>query len=170
MHTRDIRRYMFRMFVFALISELPFDIAFYNQLVYPFHQNVFFTLVLGLTTICLIRHRLFKNKVLQAIYGIAVVMLMGILANTLYVDYYMYGIVCMAAFYAFRDSKWKRCLASSLSLGIMGDIEWFAAFAVIPIVMYNGQRGKQTKVMQYGFYIFYPAHLLILAAVHVFFF
>lgn len=170
MHTHDIRRYMFRMFVFALISELPFDIAFYHHLVYPFHQNVFFTLVLGLITICLIRHRLFKNKVLQAIYGIAVVMLMGILANTFYVDYYIYGIVCMAAFYVFRDSKWKKCLASSLSLGIMGGIEWFAAFAVIPIVMYNGRRGKQTKVMQYGFYIFYPVHLLILAAVHVFFF
>lgn len=97
-------------------------------------------------------------------------MLMGILANTFYVDYYIYGIVCMAAFYVFRDSKWKKCLASSLSLGIMGGIEWFAAFAVIPIVMYNGRKGKQTKVIQYGFYIFYPAHLLILAVVHAFFF
>lgn len=58
----------------------------------------------------------------------------------------------------------------TIIVGIMGGIEWFAAFAVIPIIMYNGRRGKQTKVMQYGFYIFYPAHLLILAAVHVFFF
>ena len=38
--------------------------------------------------------------------------------------------------------------------------------ALILILLYNGQRGRQTKDMQYGFYIFYPAHLLLLAILY----
>ena len=48
----------------------------------------------------------------------------------------------------------------------MGGVEVYAVLALIPILLYNGQRGHQTKVMQYGFYIFYPAHLLLIAALY----
>ena len=48
----------------------------------------------------------------------------------------------------------------------MGGVEVYAVLALIPILLYNGRRGRQTKVMQYGFYIFYPAHLLLLAVLY----
>ena len=48
----------------------------------------------------------------------------------------------------------------------MGGVEVYAVLALIPILLYNGQRGHQTKVMQYGFYIFYPAHLLLIAVLY----
>lgn len=42
-HTRNMKKYILRMGIFALISEVPFDLAFFHRLVYMGHQNVFFT-------------------------------------------------------------------------------------------------------------------------------
>ena len=54
---------------------------------------------------------------------------------------------------------------AALLLAAMGGVEVYAVLALIPILLYNGQR-PATKAMQYGFYIFYPAHLLLLAALY----
>ena len=43
---------------------------------------------------------------------------------------------------------------------ITGDIEMLAMLMLYPIVKYDGTRGKD---MKYVFYVFYPAHLLVLA-------
>jgi hypothetical protein len=40
-----------------------------------------------------------------------------------------------------------------------GDFQWLMIFALIPMFLYNGKRGKGGK---YFFYIFYPAHIYLL--------
>jgi hypothetical protein len=40
-----------------------------------------------------------------------------------------------------------------------GSAQWLMIFAVIPIMLYNGERGKRGK---YFFYVFYPAHIYLL--------
>ena len=47
-HTRDIRKYMILLAIFALISEIPYDLAFRHTWFDIERQNVFFTLLIGI--------------------------------------------------------------------------------------------------------------------------
>ena len=47
-HTSDLKKYMKRLFIFGLISEIPFNLIYTGSIIFPFHQNVMFTLLLGL--------------------------------------------------------------------------------------------------------------------------
>jgi hypothetical protein len=65
-------------------------------------------------------------------------------------------------FYIFREKRLVQILALAavafLSLLIAGGVQWMMVFAAIPILLYNGARGKGSK---YFFYIFYPAHIYL---------
>ena len=188
-HTSNIKRYLARLGIFALLSEIPFDIAFYDSN-YPGanlvteiskgayaavltrmmqYQNVFFTLFLGLLLITLI-NRTEKKFSKQTIYSsmiiAALTLAFCLLALFLRTDYNFAGILLIAAFYLFRGNK--ALLTVSLLIvfgGIYGGISILAALSMIFISLYNGKKGKDIK---YFFYIFYPAHLLILFIVHLF--
>ena len=54
LHTHDVKKYAARLFAFALISELPFDLAFKGKIDFSY-QNVFFTLFIGLMTMIAFR-------------------------------------------------------------------------------------------------------------------
>lgn len=182
-HTHDIKIYLARMGIFALLSELPFDLAFYHAF-YPKanlfaeikageygmiltrmmqHQNVFFTLFLGLLLITLINQvekkyqkQISISSVINAILTIA--FCFG--AIILRTDYDYAGILLIAAFFLFRGSKALLVLTLLIvSGGILGNINILATLSMIIITLYNGKKGKDIK---YFFYIFYPAHLLLL--------
>ena len=55
-HTRNIEKYMLRLGIFAIISEIPYDLAFRGNILDFEHQNVFFTLFLGILMLYLNRH------------------------------------------------------------------------------------------------------------------
>lgn len=153
-HTGDIRKYGLRLFLFALISEVPFDLAFFGR-IYWEHQNVFFTLFLGVAAIGLIKSA--KNEItiiLAAIGGI-------FLADWLNTDYGGFGIVLILSYYFLHEKKLLRHVAmaaENILLRGLG-VQAYASFAALPMMLYNGRRGPSLK---YFFYVFYPAHLLIL--------
>lgn len=165
-HTRNMKKYILRMGIFALISEVPFDLAFYHRLVYTGHQNVFFTLGLGLLAIWFLEHPIEQLDIPDVLYKLLVIIAAGLIAEFFNTDYGFTGIAVICIFYYLRGQPQLKYPIAVILLAAMGGVEVYAVLALIPILLYNGQRGRQTKAMQYGFYIFYPAHLLLLAVLY----
>lgn len=165
-HTRNMKKYILRMGIFALISEVPFDLAFYHRLVYTGHQNVFFTLGLGLLAIWFLEHPIEQLDIPDVLYKLLVIIAAGLIAEFFNTDYGFTGIAVICIFYYLRGQPQLKYPIAVILLAAMGGVEVYAVLALIPILLYNGQRGRQTKAMQYGFYIFYPAHLLLIAALY----
>lgn len=163
-HTRDRKKYALRLFAFALISEVPFDLAFSSKVLEFEHQNVFFTLFIGLITIMAfheVEQKVEWNSIVRAV-ALVGTMLAGMgLAYLLRTDYDAKGVMCIMALYAFRQIRGAQILAGCIAFG-WWEIEALVAF--IPIAFYNGKRGWN---MKYVFYLFYPLHLLILYVVCV---
>lgn len=148
MHTSSRSKYLLRLAIFALISEIPFDLAVQNQLVTWEHCNVFVTLCLGFLAMWALEY--FQRKVYLSI---PIVLAIAYIANFINCDYDYRGILLIVVLYVFRYYRVLQALGGSLTLYW----EWPAIFAFLPILMYNGKRGRSSK---YFFYLFYPTHLL----------
>ena len=176
-HSADRRRYAKRLFLFALLSEVPFDLIYGGTMLYPFHQNVMFTLLLGLLACCVIdraRRERTARAVLRGALSVAGLFLLSLVGM---VDYGWKGVVTVVAFYLLRDFPfaWLAQIAALVLLNIVlfkGQtiplLGWdfptqgFAVLALLPIWLYNGRRGGGGKTLQTAFYAFYPVHMLVL--------
>lgn len=160
-HTRDARRYMMRLGLFALLSEVPYDLAFRGQLLDMSRQNVFFTLFLGVLLMYLLEKS--PNIFIKA----AEIMLILYAAEVLRTDYSDRGVLLIFIYYVLK--KWKEiCLCAGAAWNFLygwGQIQCFGVFSLPFLALYNGERGPKIK---YFFYIFYPVHLLILYAIQAY--
>ena len=159
-HTRDMKKYALRLFGLAAVSEIPFDLMFAGKAFYPSYQNTIWTLLLGLLTMSVLqwidtRFEVRENKQYQPLLKAAAVAAFAICAWLLKTDYSWFGILLIALLYLFRNDRKQQCLYGGLWSLCYG----WAILAFIPLYYYNGQRGRFPK---YFFYIFYPAHILIL--------
>ena len=154
-HTRDVKKYLFRLGLFALISEIPYDLLGHDTFFYPGAQSVFFTLTLGLYMLYLMD---WTNSVF--LKGLILISSMAI-AQYCHFNYRYPGIFMIFAFDYFRDLPLLRDLnviAANIRL-YNASVQVGGSLALIPISFYNGKRGPSLK---YFFYIFYPAHLMVL--------
>lgn len=166
-HTKNVKKYAMRLFLFALISEIPFDFAVYGTPFYAKHQNIFFTLAIGLVVIASMKF--VEIKFGQNILAIncldAVIVMVGcIISNAVLADYSMFGILLIVCFYLFRGNKILNFFGLLAITGYVSGnlIQMFGALSWVFLVGYNGERGKGSK---YLFYVFYPLHLLILGGI-----
>ena len=161
LHTRDVKKYALRLGIFCLISELPFNLAFYGQLSASAHQNVFFTLFIGLLVLIGLDH--FKAGGWRCALGRAVCTLAGAgVAALLRTDYSAFGVCVIVCFYLLHDKKIARDISSMVALVAASPLEITGLLSLIPIHLYNGKRGISLK---YFFYLFYPVHLLVLCCI-----
>lgn len=180
-HTSNLKKYISRLLIFALISEIPFNLFYGGSWFYPYHQNVMLTLLFGLLAIMLI-DKAKKNRDAKTIVKSALlVILLGIASFIGFVDYGFWGFLIIIMFYLFRDFPfaWLAQLAAMIIINcelfegqfIIVDLfgksfefatQGFAVFSLIPIWLYGGRKGKSSKIMQYGFYAFYPLHMIII--------
>ncbi len=185
-HTRNLKKYVLRLLVFALISEIPFDLAMGSTWFYPIHQNVLWSFLISLGLIHWNEKARAKGKLWRRILvGAATVIIGYIVGLVTMVDYYHAGILMVLIFYFFRGRKWWCFLGQLLclwyvNLEILGGFGYelvifgrnvfltrqgLALLALIPIWLYRGKQGYHSKPFQYLNYAFYPAHLLILALI-----
>lgn len=164
--THDVKKYLGRMFLFALLSEIPFDLALSGRAWNMEYQNVFFTLLIGLAVIAALRmaEQYFvgsgKGKKLLRILLYACIIAAGCVAAFIFkTDYSFKGVMAIVVLYLFRNRKNAQIWAGVIIFLLMDGLEMIAALSFILIRFYNGTRGRQNK---YFFYFFYPVHLLIL--------
>ena len=164
--THNVKKYLGRMLLFALISEIPFDLALSGRLWNTEYQNVFFTLFIGLMVIAglrLVDQRLAGTETWRKLAGVglyAVIIVAGsVLALVLKTDYSFKGILAITVLYLFRSRRKAQVWAGVIVFLLMDGLEMIAALSFLLIWFYNGERGRQNK---YFFYFFYPAHLLLL--------
>ena len=151
LHTSNLKKYMGRMAVFALVSEIPFDLGIYGELSFA-HQNVFFTLLIGL----LVMKGLEKSE--DHVLKMAFVTIAGCLAAAfLNVDYNYIGILLIVILYIFRKEHKRRCIIG----GVLFSYEITSIFAFLMMYYYTGEKGE-TRIPKIVFYGFYPVHLILL--------
>lgn len=161
-HTHDIKKYASRLFLFALISEIPFDLGFKGTFFYWGYQNVFFTLLFGLLVMIGLRfigEKADWNKVLKAILSVLVLVAGMGAAVFMQTDYSAFGVLTIAVMYFFRNRKTLSAGLGCTTLTVMSVTEITAFLVLIPIHKYNGERGWNIKWL---FYAFYPVHILLL--------
>ena len=188
-HTKDIKKYMLRLLVFALISEIPFDLFGENININNFseitflsfrYQNIFFNLFLSVFAIYIYESLKDTKLKYAGFLAFPAAAYAGFLINA---DYGYYAVPIIAAIY-FSKNKIIRILAmvagvAFLYLPYTGYTSFIFGyrvsyglalfiFALIPAVLvffYNGKRGVNIK---YFFYLMYPLHLVVLAAINIF--
>ncbi|GKX31264.1 conjugal transfer protein TraX [Vallitalea longa] len=161
-HTHNIKKYLIRLAVSAIISEIPFNLAF-NGNIFELGSglNIFFTLFLGLLSIYIYDN--YKRN------GLYFVFLIGIIAELLNTDYGILGVIIIFSFYYYNRKFNKQALSYiviTLLLVVVDfasyqiiNLQIFSILALIALYFYNNKKGVNLK---YLFYIFYPGHLLIL--------
>lgn len=177
-HTSNIRKYILRLAVFALISEIPFDLAIYDRLWYLGAQNIFFTLTAGLFVIYSMESRGPLGR-----WRGEIALTTALLAEFLRFDYGMAGVGVIVVFYwcekerragfstdadsavklsyfSLRQNIEVVIISALTYILCLGMRQLYALLALIPINMYNGKRGRLN--LKYVFYLFYPVHLLII--------
>ena len=161
-HTSNWKKYLGRLFLFALISEIPFNLAVGGQLWYPKTQNVFFTLFLGLLAVLLLKApNVGRNRWLITGIRVILVLVLVLAAGLARTDYGAGGVIFILVFYVFRSQLLLKSAAFAAATAFLyGGIENYAILSLAPILCYNGKRGP--GALKYVFYVFYPAHLLLL--------
>jgi len=171
-HTKNVKKYLFRLLLFALIAQIPFSMYFETTTL-----NTLFTLFLGMLGIYVYEY--FKSN---KIIGFTFIILLMTLAELLKTDYSYYGVGIIFIFHILKNKKALKTIAFSLFtilffilytdayllganiLQVFTNTEFMTLLictlaGIIPCLLYNGKQGPK---MKYFFYLFYPLHIILL--------
>lgn len=166
-HTSSVKKYAIRLGLFALISEIPFNLGFASKLFNPRYQNVFFTLVLGLLCITCMHYLSEKKmgeKVVQLLFYLAAVLFGPFVTYMLWNDFatrtllreyvadYTYILPCISGVLSliillWLGAKWDVTRRSVFS----GNVLAMIVFCAIAHVLHTdyGSSGVLTIVILY---------------------
>ncbi|MGG7165644.1 TraX family protein [Clostridium ihumii] len=170
-YTRSKTKYMGRLFGFSILM-IGVD------LIFNIHNNIFLSLGTSILLLTIIEYT--KNSK-KYIIGIPIAIIAGLLGA--FTEASLFGVGMTLIFYFFREKKiamstvyilFSLLITGTISIVMQGnayeqlfinDPQWMMIFSIIPILLYNGKRGVNNKFTKYLFYIFYPAHLIIICTI-----
>lgn len=174
-HTKDPKKYALRLTLGALLAEIPYDLAFYGGLTWS-KQSVMVTLLLGFCALVLM------EKKDHMLWKLAMALPFALAAKYLRTDYGANGILLIVLFGLSRELPYRQ-LCQALGIwfvfspghkmflnwfaGIKATVQEWAVLAMVPICLYNGEKHSRSKALQWGFYLFYPVHLLALYGIRL---
>lgn len=180
-HTSSFKKYALRLLIFAVITEIPFNLFYSSRWFNPFHQNVLFTLLLGLLAMYVIDRAKTRKTAKSIIFSVLWLALIALVSVIGFPDYGFWGVVTVVMFYVLRDFPfaWLAQLVAMVLIHVVafeGQVflvellgktfevptQSFAVLSLIPIWLYGGRKGRTSKFLQYAFYAFYPVHMLLL--------
>ena len=184
-YTKNIYKYMLRLGIFALVSEIPFDLALKRHHVsssggmlgigvnFLSDTNIFYTLFLAAACIAIYDKLKDRNRFLSILAVLPPILIAEVLGS----DYGAFGVAWIFFIYM-ADTEKKAMSAIALTAGIMSlygfsayaggcvlnlGKPWYLYFALISVPLILLHNGKQGPKFKWAFYIFYPLHLAILA-------
>lgn len=165
MHTRNFNRYALRMGIFALLTEVPYDLLFQSTWLEFQRQNILFTFLTALFVMKLLDASAKSRNIFMFIGAV----ILTILPYFLHFSYGVYGVLTVLCFYLFQKYRGIDAVAfAALTYGQYtqdgNTTQLYAIAAAIPVLLYNGKRGAFS--LKYFFCISYPAHMLLLYAIH----
>ncbi len=183
-YTKSRGKYLLRLGIFAAISWFPFifmeygtfPIYFLNgRIGVIYYQSVIFTLFLGLLALIVIHSERLHNMLKAPI-------LIIIFALSFFGDWLIFAVLWIIIFDAFRGNFRKQAAYFTIVSAFMVIILWLLSaeaithslfqcgvlLALVPLYFYSGERGRGGRFGKWFFYIFYPAHMLILGIINVF--
>lgn len=183
-HTSNRKKYILRMFIFALVSEIPFNLMLYGVIFAPIYQNVLWTFLIALI-LMYANEKIDKkdNPMKTSVIMFVTMIIGGIFGIMLSSDYGAGGVLTVLIFYYFREKNLMSIIMhlgamiiincqmiSSPSLFVIGDSfvitrQALAILALIPIWLYNGKQGPYNKTIKNIYWLFYPLHMILLVAI-----
>ena len=170
-HTRDKKKYLCRLGIFALISEIPFDLAFEGKIGFS-HQNIMLSFFLAVVALMLYdwiqggtKSEENHASIGKTVLGVIAVAAIAALSLLLRADYTIFAVIAVFLFYVLRQKHpLVRTGVGVAFLALTRTVGYYCTtgLSFIPLAMYTGKKGKGLKWLFYGFY---PGHLLLLAAI-----
>lgn len=154
-HTRDRQKYLRNLFIFAILSEIPFELAFLGEIRIGF-LNVFWTLTAGMFMMILLEREKERRGQKTGMRTFFIVAGTAIAAQFFHTDYGAIGVLLIYILYILRVDRKQQCILGAVAMSY----EITAPIAFLFLYRYNGSRRQ--KHLKYFFYAFYPLHLLLL--------
>ncbi len=182
-HTGNYRKYLRRMLLWALITELPYNLMYVGAWIWPFQQNVLWTFAIALVCMDRLDRVRQKHTGLAAALRCGLIVFAGFLAGKItFVDYSGEGVLMVLLFWFLRGDRWTVRLGQlagmywinwemmrglTVPVALLGQMleiprQGMAVAALGLIWLCRGRQGYHSRWFQYFCYGFYPAHMLIL--------
>ena len=180
-HTRDVRKYTARLFVFAVISHFCYLYASADFVDWRSFIPFYYGAVLNQTSVLwplawgLVMLRVAHSDRLSVAAKTALVV--GICLITFPSDWSCIASLCVLAFGTNRGDLKKQGLWMTFYVALYAVVyalalDWVYGLVQMGVVLslpilrlYNGQRGRSpriNRVMKWLFYLYYPLHLLVI--------